>query len=268
MPSASTSVQNSGDRHARQGSTTTFAAGSRPGNTFSLQVSTTSLAAQGDAADAGVQVGHSDARRRERVAHAQADAAARAERSSSMAGMLVLGEPDTAPLRAGQRAPLACRALVADAAVAYEDHLARHFARFCACRLAFGALRPRPQRAARLTSGRDAPAPASAVEGFVAFASHRTPPPIALSMRASTSSRGRSSMLSNSGGDTMLPHTATRRGWNRSFGLMSRRLALSARHASCSGSAFPGNALVGQHGRGRRRRASSARAPSFWQAPC
>ena len=36
------------------------------------------LAAQGDAADAGVQVGHSDARRRERVAHAQADAAARA----------------------------------------------------------------------------------------------------------------------------------------------------------------------------------------------
>ncbi len=42
MFSVSTSVQNSGDRHARHGSTTTLAAGSRPGKTFSLQVSTTS----------------------------------------------------------------------------------------------------------------------------------------------------------------------------------------------------------------------------------
>ncbi len=42
MFSVSTSVQNSGDRHARHGSTTTFAAGSSPGKMFSLQVSTTS----------------------------------------------------------------------------------------------------------------------------------------------------------------------------------------------------------------------------------
>ena len=42
MFSVSTSVQNSGDRHARHGSTTTLAAGSKPGKMFSLQVSTTS----------------------------------------------------------------------------------------------------------------------------------------------------------------------------------------------------------------------------------
>ena len=113
------------------------------------------LAAQGDAADAGVQVGHSDARRRERVAHAQADAAARAGILVD-GGDAVLGER-YGPLRAGQRAPLAVGPVRAQAEVPQHHDALRPL----------GAAR----RSGRLLLGREPrPLPVGGV-------SHRTPPP-------------------------------------------------------------------------------------------
>ena len=60
----------------------------------------------------------------------------------------------------------------------------------------------------------------------------------------------------------MLPHTATRNGWNSSFGLSSKR-SPSARHASCSASASQATPSSASTPR-QARKASSARAPSFF----